>query len=265
MPPKGGKKRKAEDSKPDTPAKKAAKDDSIAAGDSKAVGRLVATLKDSGWKNALAEEFAKPYFAKIAGFVESERAATTVYPEADKVFEALNVTPLNKVRVVLLGQDPYHEPEQAHGLCFSVLPGTDPPPSLKNMFKELQSDIPGFEKPPNGHLIKWAKQGILMLNATLTVRGGHTEANSHSKCGWQAFTDAIIQVLNDQKDGIVFLLWGGFAQKKGKIVDRKKHTVIESAHPSPLSAKKWWGCKTFSKCNAALKKLGKAEIDWILT
>jgi uracil-DNA glycosylase len=223
---------------------------------------LAAALREPGWSKALAEEFTKPYFAEIERFVAEERKAYSVHPPADKVFEALNVTPHSKVKVVILGQDPYHEPGQAHGLCFSVLPGVKPPPSLKNMYKELVNDVSGFVTPSHGHLLGWAQQGVLMLNATLTVREGHKEANSHSKCGWQRFTDAVIEVLNRDKNKIVFLLWGGFAQKKGKIIDRSRHTVIESAHPSPLSFKKWQGCKTFSKCNAALKKNGQGEVDW---
>lgn len=231
---------------------------------SPAVAKLADELTDSGWKKALQEEFAKPYFSDIAAFLASERSKFNVHPPPDKVFEAFNVTPFAKVKVVLLGQDPYHEPGQAHGLCFSVLPGVKPPPSLVNMYKELESDIPGFKAPSHGHLLAWAKQGVLMLNATLTVREGHKEANSHSKCGWQKFTDEAIRALNAKDKGVVFLLWGGFAQKKGKLVDSSKHKVIESAHPSPLSVTKWRGCKTFSKCNAMLKKLGHTEIDWCL-
>nr|QDO16344.1 uracil-DNA glycosylase [Lingulodinium polyedra] len=229
-----------------------------------ALAAITGALHEEGWRGALEGEFAKPYFAEIARFVADERAAHAVYPPADKVFEAFNLTPLKDLKVVLIGQDPYHEPGQAHGLCFSVPPGTNPPPSLKNMYKELEADIAGFKTPTHGHLVQWAKQGVLMLNATLTVRGGHTEANSHSKCGWQKFTDEVIRVVNAHAEGVVFLLWGGFAQKKGKIIDKSRHTVIESAHPSPLSARKWHGCKTFSKCNAALKALGRTEVKWLL-
>mmetsp|Transcript_27916 Transcript_27916/g.73684 ORF Transcript_27916/g.73684 Transcript_27916/m.73684 type:complete len:278 (-) Transcript_27916:135-968(-) len=232
------------------------------ADDSGVVEALVSTLTDPAWKEALTDEFVKPYFVKIAKFVASERAIHNVYPPGELVFQAFNVTPLDQVRVVLLGQDPYHEPGQAHGLCFSVPPGIRPPPSLKNMYKELETDIPGFQSPDHGHLVSWAKQGILLLNSTLTVRGGHTEANSHARCGWQTFTNAVIEILNKRARKIVFLLWGGFAQKKGKIVDSQRHHVIPSAHPSPLSARKWWGCKTFSKCNAALKELDGTSVDW---
>jgi len=230
----------------------------------KAVSRLVDSLKDKAWKKALADEFEKECFQQIAAFVEAERKAGPVHPAEDKVFSALNETPLDKVKVVILGQDPYHEPGQAHGMCFSVMPGVKPPPSLKNMYKELELDIPGFKTPDHGYLLPWAKQGVLLLNATLTVREGHDNANSHSKCGWQKFTDELIKVLNAQPKGIVFLLWGGFARKKGTIIDKAKHKVIECAHPSPLSVTKWRGCKTFSKCNSELKKLGHAEIDWKL-
>jgi len=212
----------------------------------------------------LSDEFKKPYFLEIAQFVREERAQHNVYPPEELVFEAFHLTPLSGLRVVLLGQDPYHEPGQAHGLCFSVPREVPPPPSLKNVYKELATDIDGFKAPPHGHLANWAKQGVLLLNATLTVRGGHTEANSHSKCGWQCFTDAVIRVINSRLEGVVFLLWGGFAQKKGAIIDTARHTVIKSSHPSPLSAKKWWGSKPFSQCNEALKSTGKGEINWLL-
>lgn len=225
---------------------------------------LTGALHDPEWKEALEGEFAKPYFTAIADFVAAERKANTVHPPADQVFAAFNAVPLSEVKVVILGQDPYHEPGQAHGMCFSVQKGITPPPSLKNIYKELVSDIPGFKPPDHGYLMPWAKQGVLLLNATLTVREGHKEANSHSKCGWQKFTDEVIRVLNERATGIVFLLWGGFAQKKGKIVDVERHRVIESAHPSPLSFRKWMGCKAFSKCNAELRSLGRGEIDWSL-
>jgi len=231
---------------------------------SQAVAELVDMLSNKAWKDALAEEFTKPYFGEIAKFVCAERAAGAVHPPVDKVFSAFNETPLNKLRVVIIGQDPYHEPGQAHGMCFSVLPGVKPPPSLKNIYKELVEDVPGFKTPDHGYLLPWAQQGVLLLNATLTVREGHKEANSHSKCGWQKFTDEVIKVVNTRTEGVVFLLWGGFAQKKGKIVDTTRHRVLETGHPSPLSVKKWRGCKVFSKCNSELKKMGKCEIDWTL-
>jgi len=236
----------------------------VAASCGAALLALTGGLREGGWREKLAAEFAQPYFAEVARFVAAERAWHTVYPEADKVFEAFNLTPLNKLKVVLIGQDPYHEPGQAHGLCFSVLPGIPPPPSLKNIYKELEADIEGFKVPAHGHLVQWAQRGVLLLNATLTVRGGHTEANSHARCGWQRFTDAVIQVINKHQQGVVFLLWGGFAQKKGKLVDRSRHAVLEAAHPSPLSARKWHGCRIFSKCNEALRAHGRAEVSWLL-
>jgi len=234
------------------------------AGAEAAVADLTAGLLEAGWRGALAGEFALPYFAEIARFVARERALHAVYPAQDKVFEAFNLTPLGELKVVILGQDPYHEPGQAHGLCFSVPPGTPPPPSLKNVYKELVADVPGFRAPAHGHLEQWARQGVLLLNATLTVRGGHTEANSHSRCGWQRFTDAVIRAINERSEGVVFLLWGGFAQKKGKLVDRSRHVVIETAHPSPLSARKWHGCRVFSRCNEALRERGHVEVRWPL-
>mmetsp|Transcript_63001 Transcript_63001/g.136791 ORF Transcript_63001/g.136791 Transcript_63001/m.136791 type:complete len:335 (+) Transcript_63001:31-1035(+) len=229
-----------------------------------AVSQLLDTLHCNGWKEALAQEFDKEYFVKLAAFVAAERSRGVIHPPAEKVFEALNVTPLEEVKVVILGQDPYHEPGQAHGLCFSVLPGVRPPPSLKNVYKELEQDIPGFKAPDHGYLMPWAKQGVLLLNATLTVREGHKEANSHQKSGWQRFTDEVIRAINERSKGVVFLLWGGFAQKKGKIVDLEKHRVLASAHPSPLSVTKWRGCRTFSKCNEELRAFGKTEVDWTL-
>jgi len=229
-----------------------------------AVQSLVSGLQDTEWKEALQSQFEQGYFADIAAFIAKERMGHPVHPPADLVFSALNETPLSSVKVVILGQDPYHEPGQAHGMCFSVMPGVKTPPSLKNMYKELVIDIPGFKTPSHGYLLPWAKQGVLLLNASLTVREGHDQANSHSKCGWQKFTDEVIKVLNACCENIVFLLWGGFAQKKGKIIDASRHKVIESAHPSPLSWKKWQGCRTFSKCNAELAALGRPEIDWTL-
>jgi len=232
--------------------------------DGKAVDVLLAGLVETGWKEALAAEFEKDYFAEVARFVQQERSERTIHPPPDQVWSAFNETGFEKVRVVIIGQDPYHEPGQAHGMCFSVQPGITPPPSLKNIYKELATDIPGFQAPDHGFLLRWAQQGVLLLNATLTVREGHKEANSHAKCGWQRFTDEVIKALNERHEGLVFLLWGNFAQIKGKIVDSKRHKVINTGHPSPMSVKKWRGCKVFSKCNAELKKLGKPEIDWTL-
>jgi len=224
---------------------------------------LLDHLTDKGWTTHLAAEFNKPYFKKLNTFLQSEKKmGHQVFPPENEIFAAFNYTPFDKVKVVILGQDPYHDDGQAHGLCFSVKPGVNPPPSLKNMYKELTNDIPGFKAPSHGCLIKWAQQGVLLLNASLTVQAH--KANSHSGMGWLDFTDAAIKALNSGKSGIVFILWGGFAQKKGKIIDKKKHHVIEAAHPSPLSAGKFFGCKVFSKANTFLTSDGNQPIDWNL-
>mmetsp|Transcript_126930 Transcript_126930/g.353474 ORF Transcript_126930/g.353474 Transcript_126930/m.353474 type:complete len:341 (+) Transcript_126930:2-1024(+) len=227
------------------------------------VPALLEALRDQGWREALASEFAKPYFSQLARFVAEERAAGMVYPPADKVFEAFNLTPPESLKAVIIGQDPYHGPGQAHGLCFSVPRGIPVPRSLRNVYAELEADIPGFRAPGHGHLTCWAQQGILMLNATLTVR--RSEANSHAKCGWQMFTDAVIRTISEREEGVVFLLWGRFAQQKGALVDRSKHHVLEAVHPSPISASRgWFGCRVFSGCNAALRAMGRPEVDWRL-
>lgn len=213
----------------------------------------------ASWQPLIAEETAKPYFRDLAAFVAAERAAHTVFPPEPDVFNALRHTPLDAVKVLLLGQDPYHDDGQAHGLCFSVRPGVRPPPSLVNMFKELKSDL-GCRVPDNGYLVKWADQGVLMLNAVLTVRAH--EANSHKDRGWEKFTDAVIRAVSARPERVVFLLWGGYAQKKEKLIDAARHTVIKCAHPSPLSAAKFFGCKPFSATNAALRAAGRGEIDW---
>ena len=192
--------------------------------------------------------------------MQAEREKKTVFPPAPHVFSAFNLTSLPAVRVVVLGQDPYHGPSQAHGLAFSVNKGVQVPPSLKNIYTELEADVPGFKRPSHGFLNGWAEQGVLLLNASLTVR--KSEANSHKDFGWQTFTDAVVRLLNARKEPIVFLLWGGFAQKKGKMISRERHHVIECAHPSPLSVTKWRGCKVFSKANAYLEKKGLQPIDW---
>jgi len=224
---------------------------------------ILAHLTDEGWKQALAEEFSKSYFKDILSFLGTElESGKEVFPPRQEIFAALNYTPIDKVKVVILGQDPYHNNDQAHGLCFSVREGTAFPPSLKNIFKELQTDVPGFKTPKSGSLEKWAHRGVLLLNATLTVQAH--DPNSHFKSGWLKFTDAIIHVLNKKTKGVVFILWGGFAQKKGKIIDSNKHFVIAAAHPSPLSASKFYGCKVFSKANAILTKEGLDAIDWTL-
>lgn len=226
-------------------------------------GGLAACLTDKSWQEALSGFIASPKFKKIETFLDAEVAAKKeVFPPRSQIFAALNLTPVDSVRVVLIGQDPYHDNNQAHGLCFSVQPGIKVPPSLVNMYKELQTDIPGFVTPNHGYLKAWADQGILMLNASLTVEAH--KANSHAKCGWLDFTDAVIAHLNTKCEKLVFLLWGGYAQKKGASISRTKHAVIECAHPSPLSVTKWMGCKTFSRCNAALEAFGKKPIDWRL-
>ncbi|KAK3796498.1 hypothetical protein RRG08_003218 [Elysia crispata] len=215
----------------------------------------------STWLRALEPEFSKNYFSQLSQFLASERKNTTVYPPADQVFTWTRACDIRSVKVVILGQDPYHGPGQAHGLCFSVLPGIRPPPSLENMFKELQSDIKGFKHPGHGNLIGWANQGVLLLNACLTVRAG--QANSHAGKGWEKLSDAVIQWLNANLHGVVFMLWGAYAQKKGACINKKKHHVLTAVHPSPLSAHRgFMGCKHFSKCNALLEADGKPAIDW---
>jgi len=213
-----------------------------------------------GWRNILSGEIKKSYYHKLQKFVEKERQKYNIFPAEQDVFAALKFTPFNKAKVLLLGQDPYHDDGQAHGLCFSVRRGVPPPPSLVNIYKELQSDI-GCRIPPHGHLIHWAKQGVLMLNAVLTVRAH--QPGSHRQQGWEIFTDAIIQALNARRQPVVFLLWGNYAREKGKLIDYKRHVIIQSAHPSPLSAHNgFFGSRPFSKTNAALRKFGAPEIGW---
>ncbi len=214
------------------------------------------------WHAHLNGELNKPYFQKLSQFVDEERKHHTVFPPEDEVFSALRLTPYENVNVLLLGQDPYHDNNQAHGLCFSVRPGIKPPPSLVNMYKELRDDV-GFRIPNNGYLVPWAKQGMLMLNAVLTVRA-HTP-NSHKNQGWEQFTDAVISAVNEKRDPVVFVLWGGYAQKKLGLIDTTRHTVVQSAHPSPLSARNgFFGSRPFSAINNALRANGKPEIDWRL-
>lgn len=216
----------------------------------------------SSWQAALAEEFDKTYFQKLQMFVDEERKNHTIFPPEKDVFSAFELTPYDQVNVLLLGQDPYHDDNQAHGLCFSVRPGIKAPPSLVNMYKELKDDV-GFTIPNHGYLVDWAKQGMLMINAVLTVRA-HTP-NSHKDKGWEKFTDAVIGKVNDKPDPVVFVLWGGYAQKKEKLIDGNKHIVIKCAHPSPLSARSgFFGSKVFSKINQALSSIGKKEINWHL-
>lgn len=213
------------------------------------------------WKNVLNEEFQKPYFKELASFVKEEYTKNTCYPKGADIFAAFDYCSFNDVKVVILGQDPYHGPNQANGLCFSVKDGIAHPPSLINIFKEIQTDL-GIDYPKSGNLEKWAKQGVLLLNATLTVRAH--EAGSHQKKGWETFTDTVIQQISEQKQDVVFLLWGGFAKKKTKLIDAKKHHVLTSGHPSPLSANRgyWFGNQHFSKTNAILESLNKKTINW---
>ncbi|GAB4458145.1 MAG: uracil-DNA glycosylase [Armatimonadaceae bacterium] len=215
------------------------------------------------WRQAVGAEFEKPYFHELREFVDAERQAETVFPPEEDVFNALRLTPYDQVRVLLLGQDPYHDDGQAHGLAFSVRPGVKVPPSLVNMYKELKTDIPGFEIPKHGYLVHWAEQGVLLLNTVLTVRA-HTPA-SHKGKGWEKFTDAVIQAVSAKSEPVVFLLWGGHAQKKKPLIDTERHTILESAHPSPLSARNgFFGSQPFSKTNTALEAAHRPPIDWQL-
>jgi len=218
----------------------------------------------TSWTDLLACEKSQDYFQQTLHYVAQRREqGVTVYPPEDEVFNAFKVTPFESVKVVVLGQDPYHGPNQAHGLCFSVKPGIVPPPSLKNMYKELATDIAGFETPEHGYLQSWAEQGVLLLNTVLTVEQGN--AHSHKHLGWEHFTDKVIEGLSSQGEGVVFLLWGAHAQKKGKTIDQSKHHVLQAPHPSPLSAHRgFFGCQHFSKANELLKQQNKAEIDWRL-
>jgi len=215
---------------------------------------------EPSWKEHLDSEFEKPYFLFLVQFVKNEYASKTIYPKGNQIFNAFDKTPFDRVKVVILGQDPYHEPGQAHGLCFSVREGTPFPPSLINIFKEVQSDI-GTPMPKNGDLTRWADQGVLLLNATLTVRA-HT-AGSHQNKGWEIFTDAVISCLSSQRELLVYILWGAYAQRKGAMIDTSKNLVLQSPHPSPLSASRgFFGNKHFSKTNAYLTQTGQAPIIW---
>ncbi|WP_333002589.1 uracil-DNA glycosylase [Vibrio coralliilyticus] len=216
------------------------------------------------WQDVIGAEKQQDYFQQTLNFVESERAAgKAIFPPAKDVFNAFRATEFNDVKVVILGQDPYHGPRQAHGLCFSVLPGIKTPPSLVNMYKELAQDIDGFQIPAHGYLQSWAEQGVLLLNTVLTVEQG--KAHSHAKTGWETFTDKVIEAVNQHQSGVVFLLWGSHAQKKGRFIDRNKHHVLAAPHPSPLSAHRgFFGCGHFSHANQILNSQGKATIDWHL-
>jgi uracil-DNA glycosylase len=217
------------------------------------------TIEES-WKLRLKEEFGKEYFLKLTGFVRDEYRNGPAYPPASLIFNAFNLCSFQDVKAVIIGQDPYHGPGQAHGLCFSVKDGINFPPSLINIFKEIEIDL-GIRRPSSGNLERWARQGVLLLNATLTVRAH--QAGSHQKKGWEQFTDAVISSINSEKENIVFFLWGAYAQKKGEAIDRSRHLVLESVHPSPLSASRgFFGNKHFSRCNDYLKAHGKLPVDW---
>jgi uracil-DNA glycosylase len=213
------------------------------------------------WEAALGGELAKPYFRELSDFLERERGAQTIYPPEEEVFAALALTPYEDVKVLLLGQDPYHDEGQAHGLCFSVRPPTAPPPSLKNIFKELAADL-GCARPTSGDLTPWARQGVLLLNAVLTVVAH--QPNSHRGRGWETFTDAVITAVNQKPSRVVFCLWGTPARKKARLIDSSRHVVIEGAHPSPLSVKGFSGTRPFSAINAALRAATGAPVDWQL-
>ena len=214
------------------------------------------------WSDIIAEQSQQNYLKDTLEYVAQKRSeGVIVFPPQKQVFSAFDATPFEQVKVVILGQDPYHGPDQAHGLCFSVLPGIKPPPSLANMYKELVQDIEGFSIPGHGYLMPWAEQGVLLLNTVLTVEQG--QAHSHKHLGWEEFTDKVINEINQHKEGVVFLLWGAHAQKKGKNIDKTRHHVLHAPHPSPLSAHRgFFGCQHFSKTNELLSSLGKTPINW---
>lgn len=224
--------------------------------------RINPTIHPS-WKEELSEEFNSPYFNELKSFLAEEKKKNIVFPPGKLIFNAFDLTPFDKVKVVLLGQDPYHNIGQAHGLCFSVPNGVEFPPSLRNIFQELHTDL-NIPVPQSGNLEKWAKQGVLLLNATLTVRTH--EAGSHQKKGWEQFTDAVIRIISQKHTGIVFLLWGNYARAKTELIDTSKHFILNTVHPSPLSASRgFFGCEHFSKTNKLLSKSDKTPIDWDLT
>lgn len=218
---------------------------------------------ESSWKQALAAEFSAPYMQELKQFLQQEKQlGKVIYPKGSDIFSAFNNTPLQEVRVVILGQDPYHGPNQAHGMCFSVLPGVKPPPSLMNIYKELQQDL-NITPVKHGYLLPWAKQGVLLLNSVLTVE--HGKAGSHQGKGWERFTDRVIAILNDQPRPIIFVLWGSYAHQKGQHIDPKKHVILRAAHPSPFSAYRGFlGCKHFSKINGVLSEWRQQPINWQL-
>ncbi len=222
---------------------------------------MIETQIEKSWQNLLKDEFVKNYWKNLSGFLKSEYNKNTVYPKLEHIFSAFSFTPFKEVKVVILGQDPYHGPKQAHGLSFSVPEGIKIPPSLRNIYKEIKTDI-GGKVPESGNLESWAKQGVLLLNSTLTVQSG--AAGSHQKKGWEEFTDTVIKKISDKKEGVVFILWGSYAQSKKNLIDNTKHLILESPHPSPLSAHRgFFGCKHFNKTNAYLKSKGKGEIRWL--
>lgn len=215
---------------------------------------------EKSWKEVLQTEFDKPYFENLVGFVKQEYASRTIFPPAGQIFNAFNTCPFNNVKVVILGQDPYHGPRQAHGLCFSVNDGIQFPPSLQNIFKEINSDL-GIPMPKSGNLTRWAEQGVLLLNATLTVRA--SQAGSHQGKGWEEFTDAVIKIISEKAENVVFILWGSYAIKKKALIDTSKHCILTAPHPSPLSSYRgFFGCKHFSQTNAYLTSKGKTPIEW---
>ena len=217
---------------------------------------------EQSWKNALAGEFGKPYFESLVRFLHKEKAeGKVIYPPGSQIFRAFELTPVDNLKVVILGQDPYHGPGQAHGLSFSVSAGVPAPPSLKNIFKEIETDL-GVRMSGYPDLEKWARQGVLLLNAVLTVRAG--SPTSHGKIGWEEFTDAVIRYISDNCEGVVFMLWGNFARSKSALIDKSRHHVLEAAHPSPLARGAFFGCRHFSQANAFLSAQGKAPIDWVL-
>jgi len=222
---------------------------------------MLVNLPES-WRTVLTDEIDKPYFQSVVEFVTDERAKYTIYPKETEVFSCLDYTPYDQVRVLILGQDPYHGPNQAHGCSFSVRPNVPIPPSLQNIYKELQTDV-GVTPPDHGCLVPWARQGVLLLNAVLTVRAG--QANSHQGKGWEHFTDAVLRAVNNLPTRVVFILWGAYARRKADLIDTTRHVIIQSAHPSPLSAHNgFFGSRPFSRANAALREAGLPEIDWQL-
>ena len=213
------------------------------------------------WKRLLKLEFGQPYFSTLVGFVKREYTTTTCYPKGRHIFAAFDHSPFERTKVVIIGQDPYHGPNQANGLCFSVNDGIPHPPSLINIFKEIETDL-GIPYPKSGNLERWADQGVLLLNATLTVRA--YQAGSHQGKGWEIFTDSVIKTISKEREGVIFLLWGGFAKRKAALIDKNKHHILTSGHPSPLSANRgfWFGNRHFSRTNALLQQMGKTPIDW---